>query len=247
VSVEAIQWALYEAPMLTTKAGKPDSTARAVLVVLADKADRDGSNAYPSPLTIAHATGFDERTIDRVLLRLERAGVITRDGLSRLGTNRWRLNLAGRRPDSDWEQLRAAADAERSAQSRARAARRHRQACAQRGVKEPPEDAVSGTQNPGVRHAESRMSGTQRPPTRQNNHPYPPLGASQPPDPLRPVDPPSSDPRNGKTISIYERPPEAVPLVGDHRPRARARTHLPATRCRHGGSGQPARLNRSPR
>jgi hypothetical protein len=115
VSVEAVKWALYDAPMLLTPAGKPDTTARFVLVVFAECAHKDGSNAYPGPARVKFATGLDIRTVERVVRRLEDGKLLVRDGLTSSGSVKWRLNMDLQRPESDWEEIEAEREAEREA------------------------------------------------------------------------------------------------------------------------------------
>jgi len=125
VSTEAVKWAMDDAPMLLTEKGKPDTTSRHVLQALAEHAHKDGSNARPSVLRIQYRTGFDRRTVQRALRRLEDAKLITAEGVV-YGCTKWRLSLQMVRPESDWtlleleeEKLREAA-AERKRRSRAK-------------------------------------------------------------------------------------------------------------------------------
>lgn len=115
MSVEAVSWALYEAPMLLTPAGKPDTTARFVLVVFAEHADKNGRNTFPGPARVKFATGLDMRTVERVVRRLEDGKLLERDGFTMAGAVRWRVNMDLHRPLSDWEEIEAAAVAERAA------------------------------------------------------------------------------------------------------------------------------------
>lgn len=192
MSFQAVRWALDDAPMLTTEKGKPDTTARLVLVALADRADDDGTNTFPSPLRIHWTTGLDERTIRRALARLEKAGLIVSDGTARSGATKWRVALDRKRGDA-FELHLEAAEKVRRAESERRQARRDQAAI----------EAVSGTQNPGpptgVRDAESRRpgvsvpaSGTQNPDVRDATPPEESVdqtgtnhGGTLPPDPLR--------------------------------------------------------------
>lgn len=113
------------APMPRTEKGKPDTTARHVLQVLAEHARSDGSNAHPSVLRIQYRTGFDRTTVQRALRRLEKTGLIRKDG-SVDGRTRWRLALDQVRPASDWTDLERednefrAAAAERKRRSRSK-------------------------------------------------------------------------------------------------------------------------------
>lgn len=111
--------------MLLTDKGSPDSTARHVLQALAEHAHKDGTNAHPSLLRLQYRTGYNRRTVQRALRRLEEARLIEADGTVHACT-RWRLAMDMRRPASDWEELKAEeealreAAAERKRKSRAR-------------------------------------------------------------------------------------------------------------------------------
>lgn len=78
MSWQATTWALREAPV------GGDTTARLLLVALADRAHPDGSAAWPSVRTLTKELQISERTIRRKLAELEKAGVIRRgnQGLS---------------------------------------------------------------------------------------------------------------------------------------------------------------------
>lgn len=103
-----------DAPMLLTPKGKKDTTARGVLQVLAEHARADGSNAHPSVARVQYRTGFDERTVQNALRRLEVGGLIVADGAVN-GCTRYRLSMHLRRPASDWDDLVAEKEAKRSA------------------------------------------------------------------------------------------------------------------------------------
>ncbi|MCF2531722.1 helix-turn-helix domain-containing protein [Yinghuangia soli] len=124
MSHEAVTWAMRDAPMLRTEAGKPDHTARHVLQVLAEFAQKDGSEARPSTVTIRYRTGLDRSTVQRALRRLEEARLIAAVGIVNGCTN-YTLALSQVRPASDWDELveeeerRRAAAAERKRKSRA--------------------------------------------------------------------------------------------------------------------------------
>ncbi|MEU1506474.1 helix-turn-helix domain-containing protein [Kitasatospora sp. NPDC005748] len=114
-----------DAPMLLTEKGKLDTTSRHVLQALAEHAHKDGGGARPSVLRLQYRTGFDRRTVQRALRRLEDAKLIVAEGVVR-GCTEYRLALHLRRPESDWllleaeeESLREAA-AERKRKSRAK-------------------------------------------------------------------------------------------------------------------------------
>lgn len=140
MSVEAVKWALYEAPMLLTPAGKPDTTARFVLVVFAEHADKDGRNAYPGPARVKFVTGLDVRTVERAVRRLEDGKLLERDGFTAAGSVKWKLRVDLLRPASDWEEIEALQQAEREAV--AARVRKHRSA---RTSEAPVTDAESVT------------------------------------------------------------------------------------------------------
>lgn len=145
MSVEAVSWALYDAPMLLTPAGKPDTTARFVLTVFAEHADKNGRNTFPGPARVKFATGLDVRTVERVVRRLEDGKLLERDGMTAVGAVRWRVNMDLHRPISDWEEIEAAAAAERVAV--AGRVRKHR---ARREPEAPVTDAGSVTDGGAV-------------------------------------------------------------------------------------------------
>lgn len=140
MSNKARDWAAHYAPMLLTKKGKPDTTARAILVELADHANDQGTNCFPGPAHLEWATGFDQATIKRALLRLERGGLITKDG-TKHGAQGYKLELALQRPRTDLQFIEARIAEERRVESYKRSARR-RQA------------KMSGTQSAGHPDAE---------------------------------------------------------------------------------------------
>ncbi|MFF8297703.1 helix-turn-helix domain-containing protein [Streptomyces globisporus] len=125
MSTEAVDWAMDKAPMPRTEKGKPDTTGRHVLQVLAEYANPAGANTHPSVLRIQFRTGYDRTTVQRALRRLEKAGLIRRDG-SVDSRTRWRLAMEMVRPASDWTDLEReeteyrAAAAERKRRSRSK-------------------------------------------------------------------------------------------------------------------------------
>lgn len=153
MSGEVVTWALYQAPMLVTDAGKPDSTSRFVLAVLADAAHRDGTESFPGVERIQFATGFNKRVIQRALDKLHKAGLIVEDG-TRYGQKQWKLAIALRRPDSDKAELAAAQEERRRAETKYRQEYRA-------GVRRRPGKEVSGTENPGQQDVEGGPSGTE--------------------------------------------------------------------------------------
>lgn len=126
MSTEAVTWAMDDAPMLLTDKGKPDTTARNVLQVLGEHAHKDGGGAHPSVLRIQYRTGFDRRTVQRALKRLETGGLIRATGQVN-GRTVWALSLHLKRPASDWSDLERGEEEERRA-----AAERQRRSRAKR-------------------------------------------------------------------------------------------------------------------
>ncbi|GAA4706254.1 helix-turn-helix domain-containing protein [Streptomyces youssoufiensis] len=125
MSTEAVSWAMDDAPMLRTTSGKADATARHVLQALAEHANKQGRNAHPSVTRLQYRTGYDRRTVQRALRRLEDAGLILRDGTVQDRT-RYRLAMHLTRPATDWEELEKAEEADRAAT--AERVRKHRAA-----------------------------------------------------------------------------------------------------------------------
>lgn len=80
MSVHVTSWVLRHSPATLGD--------RLVLLVLADKADEDGTNAWPSVATIASESRLSERQAQRCLRNLESAGAIVRHGRHRNGNQR---------------------------------------------------------------------------------------------------------------------------------------------------------------
>lgn len=72
MSVAAVDWALRRAPV------GADASARLVLVYLADRADDEGRDAFPSIATLVEQSHLSRSTIKRILRRLEERGLISR-------------------------------------------------------------------------------------------------------------------------------------------------------------------------
>ena len=240
MSVEAVKWALYEAPMLLTPAGRPDTTARSILVVFAEHADQDGRNAFPGPARIKFATGYDVRTVERAVRRLEDGKLLERQGLTSQGAVRWRVNMAAERPPSDWEEIEAELVAEREAG--AARVRKHRGARPQAApvtdaecVTEPVvTDAECVTSSP-VTHSASVRNALE---VRYVTHSVPgeppieppgtTIGGTLPPDPLRTNSPQAARwteqataPDRSKTLPTQLGPESPVPSATAARDRHR--------------------------
>lgn len=72
-----------------------------ILLALADHADHEGYNIYPSVGRVAWKTGYDERMVQRIIKKLITHGVLVSDGSGKRGTNRYRIRLEclPKRPD----------------------------------------------------------------------------------------------------------------------------------------------------
>jgi hypothetical protein len=158
VSNEAVKWAMDDAPMLLTEKGKPDTTARHVLQALAEHAHKDGGGARPSVLRLQYRTGFDRRTVQRALRRLEDGKLITPGGIVR-GCTEYRLSLDLIRPESDWTVLEAAEEELREAT--AARVRKHRanRVTHSDSVTDTHSDDVTG---PDVTHSPSVRNGVEQ-------------------------------------------------------------------------------------
>jgi DNA-binding transcriptional ArsR family regulator len=159
-----------QAPMPRTEKGKPDTTARHVLQALAEHASPTGIDAHPSVLRIQYRTGYDRATVQRALRRLEKTGLITKDG-TREGRTRYKLAMELRRPATDWSNLEREED-----EFRAAAAERKRRSRS-KGVTHAESVTVTDAEGVTVTHAESvtdechalkvRSSRTERSPNHQ--------------------------------------------------------------------------------
>lgn len=80
---------------LTTDEGKTvsASTCKFVLLSLADHANGDGENAYPSVTLLEKKTSLSRQTVISALNALRKAGYISQEGISRRGTNNYSIAL----------------------------------------------------------------------------------------------------------------------------------------------------------
>lgn len=220
MSYQAVQWALDEAPMLRTKSGHPDTTARGVLIARAERADEYGRGSHASIVDVIWRTGYDARTIQRAEDRLEAAGLMVRDGTTRWGTTRWNLDMSQKRDPAERDEIEASIDQRRSDNAARERARRKRQRAERAAAEEQRADAEStrGDAEP----ARVDLNDTRGdfpsarvdavPPEPPVNHPgtlrepseESPSGGTLPPDPLRPQVPPSSAPGIGIESSLSE-------------------------------------------
>ncbi|MEU2615963.1 hypothetical protein ABZ570_30990 [Micromonospora sp. NPDC007271] len=244
MSYQAVQWALDDAPMLRTKSGKPDTTARAVLVARAERADEYGRDSHAAIEDVIWRTGYDERTVQRAEDRLEAAGLLVRDGTTQFGTTRWNLDMSQKRDPAERAEIEAAIEKRKSdnaARERARrAAARAKGRITNPGRVDPASTRVDGD-DPRVDADSTRgdLNATRvdatppEPPTNLPGTPReipqePPSGGTLPPAPLRPQSP--SAPGNGIESSLSEdgeQPPQPQTASYD---RAREADAAPALR-----------------
>lgn len=77
MSVQVMAWALeFQDLPLDARSGRPSSTCKLVLLALANHADRNGADCYPSVETICWYTGLSERMVQYCLRTLEEHGTI---------------------------------------------------------------------------------------------------------------------------------------------------------------------------
>ena len=83
-------------PELKTDDGKtvPDSTAKFVLLALADHASEDGENAYIGVKRICQKTNFSTSTVCNALNALRKSGIIELVGKSKAETNNYTINVS---------------------------------------------------------------------------------------------------------------------------------------------------------
>jgi hypothetical protein len=72
---------------------------RLVLLCLADRANDDGTDAWPSVETLARDARMSRRQVQRSLRDLETSGAITQSGTSRKGTHIYSVNMTPPRGD----------------------------------------------------------------------------------------------------------------------------------------------------
>jgi hypothetical protein len=90
----------YDMPELKTDDGKtvPDSTAKFVLLALADHASDEGEGAYPGVKRICKKTSMSTQTVCNALNALRHNGYTTKEGKSKFDTNNYTINLAKLQP-----------------------------------------------------------------------------------------------------------------------------------------------------
>jgi hypothetical protein len=93
MSVEAISWALNRAPI--PREQRNASSLAIVLIGLANHADPDGRNAFPSVATLARYTRLSERSVQYALRELAALGLIRRSDQAIVAAH---IKRADRRP-----------------------------------------------------------------------------------------------------------------------------------------------------
>jgi helix-turn-helix protein len=85
----------YDMPELKTDDGKvvPDSTAKFVLLALADHANDEGEGAYPGVKRICKKTSMSSQTVCNALNALRHNGYTTLEGKSKADTNNYTIHL----------------------------------------------------------------------------------------------------------------------------------------------------------
>lgn len=146
-----MKWAMDDAPMLRTPAGKFDTTARHVLQAMAEHANSKGGNCHPSAIRIQYRTGYDRRTVQRAWRRLEAEKLIEQDGMVQ-DRIRWQLAMDLRRPESDWEDLEREEGASREAAAERKRRSRAKHVTHSNDVTVTDEKSVT---DPDVTHSES--------------------------------------------------------------------------------------------
>ncbi|MEV6297824.1 hypothetical protein AB0M02_00290 [Actinoplanes sp. NPDC051861] len=238
MSYKAVQWAMDEAPMLRMPgSGLPDTTARAVLVARAERADEHGGNSHAAVADIVWRTGYDARTVERAQARLEAAGLLVDDGVTRWGTRRWNLDMTKRRNPAERDQIEEDIDrkkAEHAARERARRARqRQERADAEsarahsKSARADAHDARADAHDARADAHDARADAAPGEPPM--NHPgttrepslEPPTGGAPPPDPRRL--PPAAPSGTELDRSLSEPLTPAQDQEGESLPRTHAR------------------------
>jgi hypothetical protein len=137
MSVEALRWALEQAPIPPLPSGKPNSAAAGVLTSLAWHADRHGANSYPSVERIQLESRYGTTAVRTALTALERAGLIARDGHGPSGTTKWRLDITTAREQPITAELELATAVRREADRQRQQKKRH-DVTPPNGVTQPP-------------------------------------------------------------------------------------------------------------
>lgn len=238
MSYQAVQWALDEAPMLRMPtSGKPDTTARGVLVARAERADEHGRDSHAAVEDIIWRTGYDERTIQRAEDRLEAARLIVRDGVTRFGTIRWNLDLTQRRDPAERDEIEAAIvrrKADNATRERTRRSRQRKERADSASTRGDAENTRGDSPSTRADSGSTRVDAAppepprNRPGTSRGTTQEPPSGGAPPPDPRRPPSP--SAPGNEQAKSLSEPLTPAQDQESDPLPHAHASDTAPPLR-----------------
>jgi hypothetical protein len=232
VSYQAVQWAMDAAPMLRMPdSGMPDTTARAVLIARAERADEHGRNSHASVADIVWRTGYDARTVERAQARLEAAGLLVDDGTTRHGTRRWNLDMTKLRDPAERHEIEKEIDrkkADHAARERARRARQRQERADAESARADVNDARAYAGSARAHFDDARADATPgEPPMNLPGTPQepsePPSGGAPPPDPRRPSAPTTSGPWTESVSSPPSPLTQPLALDGDHLPRASTR------------------------
>lgn len=230
MSTQAVTWAMDEAPMLLTKAGKPDTTARGVLIARAERADKHGRNSRAAIEDVMWRTGFDRSTVQRAERRLETAGLLIDAGLTHDGLTRWNLAMNLRRDPAEREKMMAAIAEKKAVHAAGERKRRANQGASADGredFKSAREDSKFAREDfksaredsvlpePSLNRQEPSM-----------NHPR----GSAPPEPPRAAPPTATQTEDNSSQSAQDQP-----LQGGRNQRPRTRdAPRSSSKCEHG-------------
>lgn len=211
--------------------GMPDTTARAVLIARAERADEHGRNSHASVADIVWRTGFDARTVERAQTRLEEAGLLVDDGTTRHGTRRWNLDMTLIRDPAEREEIEKEIDrkkADHAARERARRARQRQERADAGSARAEFPSARADVEDARAHFEYARADAAPGEPPM--NHPgtpqepsEPPTGGAPPPDPRRPRAPTTSGPWTESVSSPPSPLTQPLAVDGDHLPRANTR------------------------
>jgi len=70
-----------------------EPSLKLVMLAYADHADHDGKNVYPAETSIANKTGLSRRTVVTCTQKLEKMGLLIRDGTWKNNVNKWLIPL----------------------------------------------------------------------------------------------------------------------------------------------------------
>lgn len=244
MSIEALRWALEQAPVPPLTSGKPNGTAAMVLTALAWHADKHGTGVWPSIERLQLEARVGATAVRAALAALEKATLIVRDGHGPGGTVQWRLELATQRAVTIKDELAAATETRRAADRERQHKRRH---------VTPPSDVTARSQPSSVtslggvtpenvtslggvmsHHLAVDVTPPSGPEQSVNLHPTV-TGGTLPPDPLRPI-PPQAPGSNGQPVPDQPSGPDVNPSPKPSPPPRETRAPAAATNGSLNGS-----------